>query len=220
MKQVIIEIQNSLMDGDAQEVKEKTEKALKRGVTPKIIIQQGLLPAMKVIGQKFRENEIFIPDVLMSSRAMHASLYVLKPILSNSKLASRGRIIIGTVAGDLHDIGKNMVTIMFQGAGYDVEDVGIDVPATKFIELIREFKPDILALSSLLTTTMGEMREVVALIIEEGLRDRLKIIVGGGPITPDFALAIGADAFAADSFKAVTAADHLMEGKIGYLAVT
>lgn len=220
MKQIITEIQNSLMDGDAQEVKVKTEKALKHCITPKVIIQQGLMPAMKVIGQKFRENEIYIPDVLMSSRAMHASLYVLKPLLANSKLASKGKIIIGTVAGDLHDIGKNMVSIMFQGAGYEVEDVGIDVPATKFIEQVKEFKPDILALSSLLTTTMGEMREVVSLIKEEGLRDRLKIIVGGGPITADFALAIGADAFAADSFQAVTAADRLMKGKIGFFAVT
>lgn len=219
MRQNLSGIQEALMDGDAQEVSLRVERALATGISPKDIIQKGLVPAMDVVGKKFKDGEIFIPDVLMSSRAMHAGLYILKPLLSNSKLAVKGKIIVGTVAGDLHDIGKNMVSIMLQGAGFDVRDVGIDVPATTFIEEVNNFKPDILALSALLTTTMGEMRDVINQLEQEGLRDKLKILVGGGPITPEFALAIGADAYAADGFKAVQAAERLIKDEIGFFVI-
>lgn len=219
MEKIIEEIQECLMEGDAQEVKEKTEQALALGITAKTIVNQGLLPSMKVIGEKFRSSEIFIPDVLMSSRAMHASLYVLKPLLTKSKLGPRGKIVVGTVAGDLHDIGKNMVAIMLEGAGYSVIDIGIDIPVTAFVEAVREHRPDILAMSALLTTTMGEIREVIEQLQTEELRHDLKVLVGGGPVTAEFAQAIGADAYASDSFQAIAAVNRLLDGEVGFFAV-
>lgn len=219
MEQVIKEIQEGLLDGDAQYVKEKTEQALVLGITAKTIIQQGLMPGMKEIGDKFRAAEIFIPDVLMASRAMHASLYVLRPILSKSKLPNQGRVVVGTAAGDLHDIGKNMVSMMLEGAGYEVFDIGIDVPTTTFVETVRELKPDVLAMSALLTTTMSELREVIDRLKAEGLREGLKVLVGGGPVTPEFALAIGADAYAASSYHAIEAVNRLITGEVGFFTV-
>ncbi|HWI54357.1 MAG TPA: corrinoid protein [Desulfobacteria bacterium] len=219
MEKVIEDIQEGLMEGDAQAVKEKTEQALAMGITAKAIIQQGLMPAMKVIGKQFRAGEIFIPEVLMSSRAMHASLYVVRPLLANTKLATRGRVIIGTVAGDLHDIGKNMVAMMLEGAGYSVLDIGIDLPADAFIDAVREYKPDVLAMSALLTTTMGELREVIRQLEKEGLRNNLKVLIGGGPVTAEFALAIEADAYASDSFRAIEAVNRLIMGEVGFFAV-
>lgn len=220
MKKVIAEIQEGLMEGDAQLVKKKTEQALAHGIDAKYIVQHGLVPIMKIIGQKFRSGELFIPDVLMSSRAFHASLYVLRPYLVNTRLSSKGIILVGTVAGDLHDIGKNMVTMMLQGAGYTVIDLGIDVPTDNFIDAIIEHKPDILALSALLTTTMGELGEVVKKLKERGLRHQVKIIVGGGPVTPEFAMGIDADAYATDAYNAVEAVNRLMDGEIGFFTVT
>lgn len=219
MEKVIKDIQEGLMEGDAQVVKEKTEQALALGITAKTIIHEGLMPAMQVIGEQFRVGEIFIPDVLMSSRAMHASLYVVRPLLANSKLATKGRIIVGTVAGDLHDIGKSMVTMMLEGAGYSVLDIGIDVPANAFIDAVREYKPDILAMSALLTTTMSELREVIRQLEKEGLKHDLKVLVGGGPVTGEFALAIEADAYASDSIRAIEAVNRLMVGEVGFFAV-
>lgn len=219
MEKELNEIQEELREGDAQEVKEKTEQALERGITAKTIVQEGLMPAMKAIGEKFRAGEIFIPDVLMSSRAMHASLYVLRPLLAKSRLELKGKVIVGTVAGDLHDIGKNMVAMMLEGAGYTVLDIGIDVPAAAFIEAVREYKPDILAMSALLTTTMGELRDVIKQLEVEGLRHNLKVLVGGGPVTAEFAMAIEADAYASDSFRAIEAANRLLFGEVGFFAV-
>lgn len=219
MEKVIMEIQEGLMEGDAQEVKGKTEQALALGVTAKTIVYQGLMPAMNVLAEKFRSGEIFIPDVLMSSRAMHASLYVLKPLLTKSKLEIKGKVLVGTVAGDLHDIGKDMVSMMLEGAGYSVIDIGIDVPVSGFVEGVREHKPDILAMSALLTTTMGELREVIRQLEIEGLRHKLRVLVGGGPVTAEFAVAIGADAYAPDSFRAIEAANRLLFGEVGFFAV-
>lgn len=220
MEQVIKDIQAGLMEGDAQYVKEKTEEALNQGIIAKKIILRGLMPAMKELGEKFRAAEIFIPDVLMASRAMHASLFVLKPILVKSSSGLQGRVVVGTAAGDLHDIGKNMVSMMLEGAGYEVFDVGIDVPSGAFVEAVKEFKPDVLAMSALLTTTMGELREVICRLKEEGLREDLKILVGGGPVTPEFALAIEADAYASTSFHAIEATNRLITGEVGFFAVS
>lgn len=220
MKKIIMEIQEGLVDGDAQLVKEKTEMALAYGIKAKDIIEQGLLPIMKSIGQKFRAGEIFIPDVLMSSRAMHASLYILRPILTNYRQASKGCVVIGTVAGDLHDIGKNMVSMMLEGAGYTVIDLGIDVPVSDFITAVEKHNPDVLAISALLTTTLREIREVVEFLKERGLRNQVKVIIGGGPVTPEFAMDIDADAYAASSFCAIEAVEDLMKGRVGFFSVT
>ncbi|MDA8235537.1 MAG: corrinoid protein [Clostridia bacterium] len=220
MKRIIADIQQGLMEGDAQLVKEKTEQALTYGIKADNIIQEGLMPAMKIIGSKFRDGELFIPDVLMSSRAMHASLYVLRPLLASSKLASKGTVVVGTVAGDLHDIGKNMVTMMLEGAGYNVIDLGIDVPVKEFVQAVRTHKPDVLAMSALLTTTLDELRDVINQLKEEGLRYQVKILVGGGPVTPEFAMAIEADAYAGDSFHAVEATNRLITGEVGFFVVS
>lgn len=210
MNGIINEIQLGITAGDAQRVKEKVSYALSQGIKPETIMEKGLLLSMDSIGKKFRTGELFIPDVLMSSRAMHAGLYVLKPILNQQYKISKGLILIGTVAGDLHDIGKNMVSMLLTSEGYTVIDLGIDVRAKDFIDGINEYKPDILAMSALLTTTMGEQREVLRKLEEEGLRDRVKVIVGGGPVTKDFAYSIGADAFAHDLFDAIDVIDNLM----------
>ncbi|HEY3427017.1 MAG TPA: corrinoid protein, partial [Negativicutes bacterium] len=197
MDRIISEIQTALFEGEAQIIKNKVEKALAMKFEPNIILQKALLPGMKIVGQRFRRNEIFIPDVLLSSRAMHAALYVLKPIITNNGLSIKGRIVIGTVAGDLHDIGKNMVSMVLEGTGYEVVDVGIDVPADDFIAAIKEYKPDVVGLTALLTTTMMELSNVMETIDKEGLREQVKIFVGGGPITVDFAASIEADAYVA-----------------------
>lgn len=219
MNKLIRDIEQGIKDGDAQLVKVKTEAAIARGMKAENIIQEGLLPAMKEIGRQFREGSIFIPDVLMSSRAMHASLYVLRPLLTSSKLAAKGVVVTGTVAGDLHDIGKSMVTMMLEGAGYIVIDLGIDVPAKEFVKAVKAHRPDVLAMSALLTTTMEELQDVVLELKNKGLRNGVKILVGGGPVTPEFAVAIDADAYATDSFNAIEAVNRLIAGEVGFFAV-
>lgn len=216
----IKEIQDGLNDGDAEVVKNATEQALKKGILADVIITTALIPMMEQIGTEFRNGNIFIPDVLMSSRAMHASLYVLKPLLVESNLKrKKGLIIIGTVAGDLHDIGKNMVSMTLQGDGYEVIDLGIDVPASSFISAIQRYKPDILAMSALLTTTIGELKHVIQAIVNEGIRDRVKIVVGGGPVTQDYVDEIGANGFGKDVFGAIEIVNQLLGNKAGYFNV-
>lgn len=220
MEAVIKEIQEGLIDGNAEFVKKSTEKALDQGIHSEVIIKKALIPTMDKIGREFRAGIIYIPEVLMSSRAMHASLYVLKPLLIESELSkTKGRIVIGTVAGDLHDIGKNLVSMSFQGDGYEVIDLGIDVPADDFISAILHYKPDILAMSALLTTTIGEFKTVIKTVDDEGLRDKLKIIVGGGPVTQDFVDEIGADGYGKDIFDALDVVNRLLGKKEGYFNV-
>jgi 5-methyltetrahydrofolate--homocysteine methyltransferase len=216
----IKEIQDGLNDGDAEVVKNSTEQALKMGISADVIITTALIPMMEQIGKEFRSGNIFIPDVLMSSRAMHASLYVLKPLLVESNLKrKKGLIVIGTVAGDLHDIGKNMVSMTLQGDGYEVIDLGIDVPASSFISAIQRYKPDILAMSALLTTTIGELKHVIQAIVNEGIRDRVKIVVGGGPVTQDYVDEIGANGYGKDVFGAIEIVNQLLGNKAGYFNV-
>ena len=220
MEAVIKEIQEALIDGNAELVKKSTEKALDQGINSEVIINKGLIPTMDKIGKEFRTGNIYIPEVLMSSRAMHASLYVLKPLLIDSELLkTKGRIVIGTVAGDLHDIGKNMVSMSLQGDGYEVIDLGIDVPADDFMSAILQYKPDILAMSALLTTTIGEFNIVIKAVVDQGLRDSLKIVVGGGPVTQDFVDRIGADGYGKDIFDAIDVVNSLLGKKEGYFNV-
>ena len=214
----IKEIQDGLNDGDAEVVKNATEQALKMGISADVVITTALIPIMEQIGKEFRNGNIFIPDVLMSSRAMHASLYVLKSLIIESNLKrKKGLIVIGTVAGDLHDIGKNMVSMTLQGDGYEVIDLGIDVPATSFISAIQRYKPDILAMSALLTTTIGELKHVIQAMINEGIRDRVKIVVGGGPVTQDYVDEIGANGYGKDVFGAIEIVNQLLGNKAGIL---
>lgn len=176
--------------------------ALADGVPADRILQQGLLDGMMIIGEKFRTNEVYVPDVLIASRAMHAGLEVLRPHLAAEGGHIVGKVVLGTVQGDLHDIGKNLVKIMFQGAGFEVIDLGIDVPAQRFVEAIKAEKPRILAMSALLTTTMTQMKGVIDAVVQAGLRSQVIIMVGGAPVSQSFAASIGADLYAPDATSA------------------
>lgn len=205
---VLEEIKEALMAGNANKVKELTQKALDEGIEPNTIINDGLIAAMNVIGVKFKNNEVYVPEVLVAARAMHAGMDVVKPLLAGGAMEEKGTLVIGTVKGDLHDIGKNLVIMMMEGAGYKVIDLGIDVPVEKFVQAVEEHKPQLVGLSALLTSTMMQMKKTV-----EGLasyRDQIKIMVGGAPVTQKFADEIGADGYAPDAASAVDLAAQLL----------
>jgi len=219
MEKVLEALQQAIENGETQTAMNKTKEALNQGLRTDKIIQTAINPAFKDLGQKMFDGEIYVTDVLMASRAAHAALYVMEPIISRSTGPSKGIIAIGTVAGDLHDIGKNLVIMMLQGSGYTVIDLGIDVPVETFIEAVRTHKPDVLALSSLLTTTLPELDATVAALVEAGLRAQVKVIVGGAPVTNEYAGRIRADAYANDLFEATEAVADLVNNRIGKYAV-
>ncbi|MBP1717412.1 MAG: trimethylamine corrinoid protein 2 [Deltaproteobacteria bacterium] len=192
----------ALCEGSMDKIKELTQKALNVGDMPEKILKEGLIPAMDRIGARFRENEIFIPEVLIAARAMHAGLGVLKPILAKSTTSTMTKVVIGTVKGDLHDIGKNLVGMMLEGAGFEVVDLGIDVPPEKFIQSAKENGAKIIGMSALLTTTMMQMQTTVQKVKAEGLK--IKTVIGGAPVTAEFAKQIGADGYAPDAASAVS----------------
>jgi len=192
-----------ISQGKTEEVKRLTEETLERGEPVEKILKDGLVEAMQRIGVKFKSGEIYIPEVLIAARAMHAGLAVLKPILSQSSGSMTGKVIVGTVKGDLHDIGKNLVIMMLEGGGFEVIDLGIDVSADKFIEAIRQHQPQAVGMSALLTTTIKEMKSTIQEIEKAGLRKKVKIIIGGAPVTERFAKDIGADGYARDAASAV-----------------
>ncbi|MBU6997069.1 MAG: corrinoid protein [Theionarchaea archaeon] len=203
-------IAEALIEGNAPQVKQLTEKALSSGVAPLDIVNQGLIRGMDVVGTKFRTMEISVPEVLISARAMHTSLEILKPLLSEHGVEPRGTFMIGTVKGDIHDIGKNLVGMLMEGAGFDVVDLGVDVSADTFIQKIEEHHPDIVGMSALLTITMQEMGNIIKAIQEKGLRNQVKVMVGGAPLTQEFADKIGADAYGEDARDAVEKAKSLL----------
>jgi len=203
-------ITKALLKGQANRVKALTILAIESGIAPGKIFKEALLPGMEVIGRQFRDNTIYIAEVLIASRAMHAGLHVLKPLLSDPQQASLGKVVIGTIAGDLHDIGKNLIVMMFRGAGFEVIDLGIDVQPEDFAEAILDHNPDILAMSAMLTTTLGMMSETMRELERRELRNKVKIIIGGNPTTQDFAQSINADGYAGDVFKAVDLALKLV----------
>jgi len=192
-----------ISQGKTEEVKRLTEETLERGEPVENILKNGLIQAMERIGVRFKSGEIYIPEVLIAARAMHAGLAVLKPILSQSSGSMTGKVIVGTVKGDLHDIGKNLVIMMLEGGGFEVIDLGIDVSANKFIEAIRQHQPQAVGMSALLTTTIKEMKSTIQEIEKAGLRKKVKIIIGGAPVTERFAKDIGADGYARDAASAV-----------------
>ncbi len=193
----------ALSQGKMDEVKRLTQEALDQGEPVERVLKEGLLSAMDRIGVRFKNGEIYIPEVLIAARAMHAGMAVLKPILSKSSTRQAQRVIIGTVKGDLHDIGKNLVVMMLEGGGFEIVDLGIDVPAHKFIDAIKTYQPHVVGMSALLTTTMIEMKNTIQAIEWAGLRNQVKIIVGGAPVTSKFAQDIGADGYAPDAASAV-----------------
>jgi 5-methyltetrahydrofolate--homocysteine methyltransferase len=211
MSETLAEIGARLYAGDEVAVAQLTQNALDEGLSPSVVLQNGLIKGMERVGVDFRDGVLFVPEVLICASAMHAGMDVLKPLLAEADISSAGKVVLGTVAGDLHDIGKNLVAMMLEGGGFEIVDLGIDVPSERFIEAIREQEPDVVGLSALLTTTMDSMQSTVAAITEAGLRDKVKIIVGGAPVTQAFADEIGADGYAPDAGTAVELARSLLE---------
>ncbi len=208
------EIANALENGADDETADLTRKALAEGLGAAAILEQGLLAGMKVVGDRFRVHEVFLPDVLLSARAMYAGLNLVKPLLARGEVRMRGRVVIGTVRGDLHDIGKNLVGIMLQGAGFEVVDLGRDVPPEAFVDAAEREGCQVIGLSALLTTTMTGMKDVVDLVKARGLGGRVKTIVGGAPLSAEFAKEIGADAYAFDAATAVERVGSLVETSV------
>jgi len=199
--------------GKHKEVTALVEQGIAENISANEMLNNGLVAGMNSIGIKFRNKEVFVPDVLMAARAMKAGLAILKPVLLRDKVESKGKIVLGTVKGDLHDIGKNIVCYMFQGAGFDVIDVGIDVPKETFIETAKAEGAQIIALSSLLTTTMGYMKEVMTAFSASDLNGTVKVIVGGAPVTQAYANEIGAHGYAVDASTAVEVVRELLDSR-------
>ncbi len=196
-------IKNSVIEGNVAGATAETKACLDSGVDPLKIINEGLVAGMNVVGPRFKAGEMFVPEVLMSAKAMHAGLDLVKEKLVDFEMPSSGKVIIGTVKGDLHDIGKNLVAIMLESSGYNVVNLGVDIPPEKFAEAVKEHQPHVVGLSALLTTTMLAMKETIDYLKEEGLRDQVKVIIGGAPVTDDFSAEIGADGYAPDGGAAV-----------------
>ncbi len=211
--EILNSIAKSLMAGDDKKIVEEVNQAIEEGIPTTQILDDGLIAGMNVVGKRFKKHEMFLPEVLLSARAMTAGVALLKPLLIAEEVPSRGKVVLGSVQGDLHDIGKNLVGIMLEGAGFEVVDLGIDVPPEKFIEAAVTEEADVIGLSSLLTTTMDIMKGVVNLAGEKGLSDRIKIIVGGAPLSEEFAQSIGAQGYAYDAANAVEKVIQLLEEK-------
>jgi len=202
-------ISDELQHGNYVDVPKMTQEALDKGIAPEMILSDALVAGMDVVGEKFRRDELFMPEVLIAAKAMQAAMAVLRPKLVETGAKTAGSIVIGTIQGDLHDIGKNLVGMLFEGAGYQVIDLGVDVAPNRFVESVKANKPDFIGMSALLTTTMPRMKEVVESLVEAGLRERVKVMVGGAPVTEQFARDIGADGYAPDAASAVEKARTL-----------
>lgn len=206
MMSTLSEISSFLQQGRKPKVEALVNQALEEGIPAKEILEDGLLDGMNVVGEKFKKNEIFVPEVLIAARAMNAGVAILKPHLTEAGVESKGTAVIGTVKGDLHDIGKNLVKMMLEGKGLNVIDLGVDVAPETFVSAAIEHNADIICCSALLTTTMNEMKNVVEEAQKQGIRDKVKIMVGGAPVTQAFCDAIGADCYTTDAASAADAA--------------
>jgi len=202
-------IAKSIYSGDVEAVAELVQDALDSGMAPGDVLNDALLAGMDEVGRDFKEGVLFVPEVLFAARSMQAGMDVLKPLLADSEIASSGKYVLGTVKGDMHDIGKNLVRMMLEGGGFEAIDLGVDVEPSAFVEAVREHKPDLVGMSALLTTTMAQMKVTIDALEEAGLRDSVKIVIGGAPVTAAFAEQIGADAFAEDAATAVDVAREL-----------
>jgi len=206
------ELQEGVIAGDEDKVKEIVSHLLGKGNSPTDIISEGLVPGMAVVGQRFKACEMFIPEVLASARAMGRGMELVKPLIVGTKLAgvNTGKIVMGTVHGDFHNIGKNLVSMMLESAGFTVIDIGIDVPTDKFVEAVKQEQPDILGISALLTTTMPRMKDIVEALKSSNLKDKVRVLVGGAPVTQNFADSIGADGYAPNAVAAVDKVKELL----------
>ena len=208
---VLVEISESLQKGKKKLVVQYVQQALEEGFAPQQILNEGLLPGMDVVGQKFKNNEVFVPEVLVAARAMNAGAEILKPLLAEAGVGTPGKMVLGTVKGDLHDIGKNLVKMMVEGKGIEVIDLGVDVSAEAFVEAAKEHNADIIGCSALLTTTMPVMAEVVKAVEAAGLKDKVKVMIGGAPVTEEFCKSVGADYYTSDAASAAAVAAEILK---------
>lgn len=204
------QLYEAILAGKMEQAIEVTKEAIGQGVAPQEIINEYMIKAMGEIGQRFQDGKAFVPQLLMSARAMKGALELLKPLLQGAASVTIGKVVIGTVKGDLHDIGKNLVASMFEGCGFEVINIGIDVPAEKFVEAVKEHDADILCISALLTTTMTYMEVVIEALKTAGIRDQVKVMVGGAPVNEAFAMQIGADGYSDNANSAVAKAKELI----------
>ncbi len=207
---VFQEISENLIKGQAPKVKELVQQAVDAGESPSDILTKGLITGMNVIGERFKKNEVYVPQVLIAARAMHSGMDVLKPLLVESGVQPIGKVVIGTVKGDLHDIGKNLVCMMLEGAGFEVIDCGIDCPPDKLIDAAQSNGAKLIGMSALLTTTMPSMKDIIAALHAKGLQGQIKTFIGGAPVTQKYADEIGADGYAPDAASAVDVAKALI----------
>ncbi len=203
-------LSRGVIEGDVSTVESEVNRILNEGAKPQDIMAQGLIGGMGVVGERFKDGDMFLPEVLMSAKAMRQGLDIVRPLLAESGQGSQGKVVIGTVEGDIHDIGKTIVSLLLQGNGFEVIDLGVDLKAEVFIQAVEDYNPNILGMSAMLTTTMIKMGEVIDLLKERGLREKLRIIVGGAPVSEEFAESIGADGYAMEAGSAVESVKRLV----------
>ncbi len=210
MEEVLKKLFDAVLVGDYEGVKSNVQVALDAKLDPKVILADGMIAAMREVGCRFEAGDYYVPEMLIAARAMQSGMAILKPYLQQTDRKSSGKVVIGTVKGDLHEIGKNLVALMLEGAGFEVKDLGVDVPIEEFIRVVQEERPDIVAMSALLTTTMPMLQETINAFETAGLRDKVKFIIGGAPVTEMYANQIGADGFSSDASRAVNVALSLI----------
>jgi 5-methyltetrahydrofolate--homocysteine methyltransferase len=208
---ILDDVRKSVIEGDLKGTQAQVNQALAENIPPETVLKNGLIAAMTEVGQMFENGEFYVPEMLISARAMKGGLAILRPLLAAANIQAIGRVIIGTVQGDLHDIGKNLVGMMLEGAGFEVIDLGVDVSPEKYVAAVKEYHPDLLCCSALLTTTMPRMKDIVQALVAAGLRDSVKVLIGGAPVTEQYARDAGADVYAQDAASAAQRARQLMQ---------
>ena len=212
-EELVLQMHDDLYDGLKEEIEEGTNILLERGWEPYRVLTEALVGGMTIVGKDFRDGILFVPEVLLAANAMKAGMAILKPLLAETGAPTIGKMVIGTVKGDIHDIGQNLVTMMMEGAGFEVLNIGINNPVENYVEALNDFEPDILGMSALLTTTMPYMKVVIDAMVEQGIRDDYIILVGGAPLNEEFGKAIGADGYCRDAAVAVEMAKEMMARK-------
>lgn len=211
MSEILSTLSTAVINGEKDDAVNLTQRAIDQGLAAQHILDNGLMPGMNYVGVEFKAGRMFVPEVLRSARAMLTAMDLLKPLLAETKAKMSGKLLLGTVKGDMHDIGKNLVGMMCQGAGFEVKDLGVDISPTAFVEAIKAYEPDVVGMSALLTTTMRAMEQIVKTLQEAGVRDKVKIMVGGAPVTQNFADSIGADGYATNAAAAADLAKKLVD---------
>ena len=212
--EILENIKQAVIDMEVEKTADLTGKALKNGIDPEDLLNKGLAPAMDIVGEQYEKGARYIPEMLASAEAMKGAMELLKPLLTKAEVKSAGKVVIGTVEGDLHDIGQQLVSMMLEGASFEVHNLGSEVPAERFVDVLNEERPDIVGMSALLTTTMLRMPEVIKALKEAGIRDQVKVMIGGAPVTQEFAKEIGADGYGEDAAAAMKLAKSFMKREI------